>query len=1019
MISNEEIEKIKIDTILAPLNSAEELKEWIYLYLDMDMPMGHVYPESNSSPVEAMWEIYNLIKTGKSADIPQVTMLSSRDSFKTLSAAIIEVLTMIHFKISICHLSSILSQSEKAISYVNTFFKKIKFYLEKNGWQKVSDNKRKIEWITPDNENIYLKLLVATMQGTNCLDRNTIVTTKNGDKKICEVSLEDKILTHDYRNNTRIYQSIKFVGPTIKPTIEIYFEDGSNLICSTDHQIFTNRGWITADQLKIGTLTIPKGDISIETKVCGKEIKYERNLKQVILGTLLGDASLDILPSGSVRYQVTHSPDQSEYLDEIKEIFKKNNIEFREYTHYKVFKNKKYYTKKIITKTYPIFKHISQITHKDGRKKVTKEWMDRLDIEGFAYFIMDDGMANHKTIGICKEGYLDIATCSFNEEENNLIINKLKEFNISSYLYSTTNSSKKIYPIIRIEKNDSRFFSEMLRPYFVKSLIYKLRTPLSHIRFRRFIDTAKATTLKDNSSHNGFYWSISKIEKNRKKYRDYSKKIRNQLTLKVSKIIYLGYRELFDISIDTKDEHLKSFFANNILVHNSDHTPLLVVDELDLIQNPKALDEAKMIPSTYKQYFPLTVYLSTRKFAGGLMEKTIRQTADAGGILLRWNIIDITQPISNETAKVDEPKVVRYITPELPMSNISEEDWNKLSHENKNDYERFEAYAGIAKHPMLPVMRHYLVGRPKVSKTALYKPLSAVRNNFKQLPIDMANAQLLCKKPSSSGLVYPRFDNLKNVLSVDAAIERLLGEKQVVSNFEVLRNYLLNLGITFIGGADWGYTDFTSLMVLALLPNGEIWIVDSFLENKLELDDIVKACKELNDKWKIEKWYVDQAYPAYIKTLKRNGIMCPEFTKVVVDGITAVQSRIVDSNGNRRLFVLNTPENKMIIDAFGEYKWKLDAKGDVIEGMPFHDSDGISDIMDSIRYPFQNLFNKGGKIMFTQSTGNRTEVKRSVKETADEANKSIMINKVKELAPGDKNAGENDKNKTKKRVLWY
>ena len=221
-----------------------------------------------------------------------------------------------------------------------------------------------------------------------------------------------------------------------------------------------------------------------------------------------------------------------------------------------------------------------------------------------------------------------------------------------------------------------------------------------------------------------------------------------------------------------------------------------------------------------------------------------------------------------------------------------------------------------------------------------------------------AEAQLMCQKPSTSGLVYPRFDGMSNVISLEDCFVRLTGEVPHNTSHDFLRDMLVNLGITFIGGADWGYTNYTSLVVLAIIPNGEVWLVDSFIQDKLELDDIVKYIKELNTIWRVDKWYVDQAYPAYIATLKRHGLRCPEFKKVVADGIAAIQSRIVDSSNTRRFFILDIPKNKHYIDSFGEYKWQLDRKGDVIEGEPYHDSDGYSDALDSLRYPFQNIFAK-------------------------------------------------------------
>ena len=134
----DELEKLKADLILKPLNSAQELQDWMYTYLDIKFPMGVVYPGSTHGPIDAMWRIYDLMKTGGSRDVPQVCMLASRDSYKTLSAAAIEVLCMIHFEISVAHGAAIKSQSEKAIQYVNSFFRKVGPYLEENNWKKIS-----------------------------------------------------------------------------------------------------------------------------------------------------------------------------------------------------------------------------------------------------------------------------------------------------------------------------------------------------------------------------------------------------------------------------------------------------------------------------------------------------------------------------------------------------------------------------------------------------------------------------------------------------------------------------------------------------------------------------------------------------------------------------------------------------------------------------------------------------------------------------------------------------------------
>lgn len=597
---SEELEKLKADLILKPLNSAQELRDWMYTYFDIRFPMGVVYPTSTHGPVEAAWRIYELIKTGESKDVPEIVLLSSRDSFKTLIASAIEVLCLVHFRFSIAHAAAILSQSEKAVQYANSFFNKIQPYLEKNGWKKTSDSKTKIEWRTNEGDNIYLRVLVMTRQGMN-----------------------------------------------------------------------------------------------------------------------------------------------------------------------------------------------------------------------------------------------------------------------------------------------------------------------------------------------------------------------------------------------------------------SEHLPMLFMDEIDLIQDPRALEEAKMVPSIYKQYFPLTIALSTRKYAGGLMEKKVREAERSGGEVLRWNIIDITERITKEEARINEPRVTRYISRELPLKNIAPEEFETLNDKEKIKYEKFDAYAGIAEHPLLSVMRNYLVDRPQTDVGDLYKPVIAVRNNFKQTSPEMGEAQLLCNKPSSSGLVYPRFSIIDNSININEAYEYLSGEKESSRTLTELIDYMHNLGIEFYGAADWGNTDETSLGIFAKLAGGMTWLVDLLSAPDMEIPEIKEKVKDFTEMYKIKKWFCDSNYPAYIKMLKRTDTIygkIPAFgvkkgAESVIDGITCVQSRIVDANNVRHFKVLKHQSTERVFDAFETYKWKLDGKGNPIDGKPEHGKDGVADIMDMIRYYFFSMFGKGKSLLFSYELENfnqqPTNLKNKINELTGKPNSTV------------------------------
>jgi len=435
-----------------------------------------------------------------------------------------------------------------------------------------------------------------------------------------------------------------------------------------------------------------------------------------------------------------------------------------------------------------------------------------------------------------------------------------------------------------------------------------------------------------------------------------------------------------------------NFIADNVLVKNC-------LDEIDLIQDPRVLEEATMIPCTYGKFFPLTCYLSTRKFAGGNMEQKIKSVPKAGGEILRWNILDVTERITHEEAKVNEPKVTKYITTRLPMETLTPDEYEALPKEHKNDYERIEAYAGIAEHPMLPVMKNMLVDRPQENFGGLYKSKIAVHNNFKATKPEMGEAQLLCNSPSAANLVYSRFDEQENVINLSDCYEKITGDRPDIVSYDLILYELKALGLPVYGGADWGFTDYTTLTVFTILPDGSIISLYNEMAQGLEIDDIVEKVLSIQSFFDIKAWYPDQNYPSYLKTLNRKcGKKWKKFKKDVTAGISALQTQIVNSSNKRHFFVLDTPNNQFFIDAFGLYKWSKDGKGNIIDGVPYHDSDGVSDVMDAIRYPMQILMGAKKKPPRMTVGNERPNSNRAV-------NESIMRQKIQDLT-GEVAVGE-------------
>lgn len=107
-------------------------------------------------------------------------------------------------------------------------------------------------YITINTIKSFAELLYVLLCG--CFEKNTLIKTKNGDKKISELTSNDEILTYNIKDNKFEYEFPLFVietpGTAKKPKIELEFDDGSIIKCTEDHEFYTtNRGWVKAKDL--------------------------------------------------------------------------------------------------------------------------------------------------------------------------------------------------------------------------------------------------------------------------------------------------------------------------------------------------------------------------------------------------------------------------------------------------------------------------------------------------------------------------------------------------------------------------------------------------------------------------------------------------------------------------------------------------------------------------------------------------------------------------------------------------
>ena len=391
---------------------------------------------------------------------------------------------------------------------------------------------------------------------------------------------------------------------------------------------------------------------------------------------------------------------------------------------------------------------------------------------------------------------------------------------------------------------------------------------------------------------------------------------------------------------------------------NSLHANFLFLDELDLA-DPAAIRQAKNITGYSKGFHGIKVYLSTRKYSYGNMQEAIDKADEMNYKILSWNILDVTEACPASRHKPELPKQDMFVAKSLPLKKITGDEFNGLADIEKPKYDMIpNAHGGCVGCKLLPVCKTRLSQKPERATGGFYKPISSVIQKFTENDPDIAEAELLCWKPGSEGLVYPRYSDkvdVGNVISVKKAYETLIGNK-APSNItaENVYSILKSLDIPVYCGVDWGFSHEAVILVMASIPNGEVWILDCFSSPGLEIQDLLPVAINFRDKYNPRKWYCDTNMPAYIKAFVRNGMACPKFMKDVAGGIGAVRSKMMTATGQRLMRILEVDNTKKVRTAIMKHRFLLDGQGKVTE-KPDDDA-GIADICDSLRYLGQNMF---------------------------------------------------------------
>lgn len=145
-----------------------------------------------------------------------------------------------------------------------------------------------------------------------------------------------------------------------------------------------------------------------------------------------------------------------------------------------------------------------------------------------------------------------------------------------------------------------------------------------------------------------------------------------------------------------------------------------------------------------------------------------------------------------------------------------------------------------------------------------------------------------------------------------------------------------------IGGIDWGWNHM-GISVIGIKEDG-YYILDEWYETHKTTAEIIDAAKELQDTYKVSRWYADSANPEKIEEANRGTGLYVVGYKKKKDGISAGTSHIRQLINEHRLFLFD--DLKSHRSEFESYHYPEELRPGAKED-PVKENDHL---MDALRY---------------------------------------------------------------------
>lgn len=231
------------------------------------------------------------------------------------------------------------------------------------------------------------------------------------------------------------------------------------------------------DKLAYCSFAIFKRPYSSVTKEVNKlSAEYKKKYvltdeqREALVGIILGDGYLErVKASHNTRLTVEHASEQAAFVLFISELFEGLIKTDPVISSRKADRRtgKVYRSIRVKTLSFPCLSFFHELFYVNKTKIIPANIKDILTPRGLAFLIMGDGFIYNGVIIICTE--------SFTKSEQELLIEALDtKFGILATLNKRVTSGDNSSYRIRISKRYTEKFVELIKPYFIPQMLYKL-----------------------------------------------------------------------------------------------------------------------------------------------------------------------------------------------------------------------------------------------------------------------------------------------------------------------------------------------------------------------------------------------------------------------------------------------------------------------------------------------------------------------------------------------------------------